>query len=97
MARRTQAQWQSLIQQFERSGLSQVAFCQQHELNPKYFSLRRSKLRAMKVMPASNFVEASPITLDRPEVINVQYGAVSIQIPTPSTPMVVSLVKALAS
>ncbi|PWQ92617.1 IS66 family insertion sequence element accessory protein TnpA, partial [Leucothrix pacifica] len=66
MARRTQAQWQSLIQQFEQSGLSQVAFCQQHELNPTYFSLRRSKLRAMKTktMPASRFVEASPMTPD---------------------------------
>lgn len=97
MARRTQAQWQSLIQQFEQSGLSQVAFCQQHQLNPTYFSLRRSKLRAMKAMPASRFVEASPMTPDRPEMITVQYGAVSIQILTSSTPMIVSLVKALAS
>ena len=34
MARRTQAQWQSLIQQFEQSGLSQVAFCKRRTNHP---------------------------------------------------------------
>jgi len=97
MTRRTQTEWQSLIQQFEQSGMTQVAFCQQQQLNPKYFSLRRAKLRAANVLPASRFVEAAPIRLNDPTVMTLQYGTVSLQIPTQSIQTVAQLVKALAS
>lgn len=36
--------WPKLIQEFEDSGLTQDQFCKERDLNPKYFSLRRSVL-----------------------------------------------------
>jgi hypothetical protein len=44
MKKRTREQWQELLVQQEASGLSAAAFCQQHDLCPKYFSLRRKQL-----------------------------------------------------
>lgn len=46
MNRRTNEQWQALFERQEQSGLSQTAFCKEHSLNPKYFSLRRKQLQA---------------------------------------------------
>ncbi|WP_425402633.1 IS66 family insertion sequence element accessory protein TnpA [Gynuella sunshinyii] len=34
--------WPKLFQSFEQSDLTQAAFCQQHDLNPKYFSRKRA-------------------------------------------------------
>jgi len=36
--------WPLLIQEFSESSLNQKEFCQKHELNAKYFSLRRTQL-----------------------------------------------------
>lgn len=43
MPKRRTYPWPQLLAQFERSGLSQTEFCKQHDINPKYFSLMRSK------------------------------------------------------
>ena len=32
-----------LLEQFEQSGLTQAQFCKDNNLNPRYFSLQRSK------------------------------------------------------
>jgi len=44
MSRRCKYNWPELIKSFDASGLSQTEFCRQNNLNPKYFSLKRSKL-----------------------------------------------------
>lgn len=41
--RRTKAQWQDLIKTFEVSGLRAVEFCGQHDIDPKYFSKKKSE------------------------------------------------------
>ncbi len=60
MAQRSRQQWQSLIEEFESSQLTQTAFCKSHNLNPKYFSLKRSKLRLEKVNDQAEF---SPVVV----------------------------------
>ena len=50
MTRRTQEQWQALVEAQKHSGLTQTKFCEQHDINPKYFSLRRSQLNAVQSM-----------------------------------------------
>jgi len=60
--RRTRAQWLSLINEFEQSGLTQTEFCNQRGINPKYFSLRRMKLKAQP--ESSGFIQA--VTGDPP-------------------------------
>ncbi|MFA7555884.1 MAG: hypothetical protein WCY88_16695 [Spongiibacteraceae bacterium] len=59
MQRKTKQQWLVLIEQFEASGLSQADFCKTHEINPKYFSLKRSKLLAPSESSSSPFVRAT--------------------------------------
>lgn len=45
MTRRTQEEWQVLVEAQKHSGLTQTKFCEQHDINPKYFSLRKSQLK----------------------------------------------------
>ena len=45
MVKRSEAEWQSLFEQQTASGLSAAAFCREHGLCPKYFSLRRKQLQ----------------------------------------------------
>lgn len=35
--------WPALLEEFENSGLTQTQFCKNKDINPRYFSLRRSK------------------------------------------------------
>lgn len=46
MARRTQQQWQALIEEQQHSGETAAAFCKARGINDKYFSSMKSKLRA---------------------------------------------------
>lgn len=60
MSRKTFDDWKSLVEKQIASGLSVPQFCRQHNLNPKYFYSRKSK-----VVSASNnagFIQAKVIT-----------------------------------
>ena len=48
MKRRTEAQWQALFFEFEASGMTAQAFCQERGLCPKYFGRKRKQLREKK-------------------------------------------------
>lgn len=45
MSRRTQSEWLALIEAHGQSGLTATAFCKEHQINPKYFSLRKQQLK----------------------------------------------------
>jgi len=53
MTRRTQQQWQALIEEQSLSGLTQTKFCEDKGISPKYFSLRRSQLKTGRNLVAS--------------------------------------------
>ena len=65
MARRSQQQWRELIDAQQSSGLNAAAFCNQHEVNAKYFSLRKNQLLKSQ---SSEFVrlqsEADSVVMD---------------------------------
>jgi hypothetical protein len=63
MTRRTKAQWRALIEAHASSGLTAAAFCRDHGLNPKYFSLRRRELGDGPKKRTSNFVPVSTMKL----------------------------------
>ena len=95
MTRRTPSEWLTLVQEFEQSGLTQTAFCAQHAINPKYFSLRRTKLLAKS--RATAFVAAAvPDRLPDNVMATLHYGKVSLQIPVHHTQVIIPLMKALA-
>ncbi len=63
---RNTAQWLELIEVFEQSGQSQVEFCAEHNLNPAYFSKRRSELLKAQSEPA--FVQVQSRSACNPAV-----------------------------
>ncbi len=71
--RRSEAQWRSLMTEFETSGISQHAFCARHGLAKSTFELWRRKLReartadAIDIRPEALFVELSAPVTDRAE------------------------------
>jgi hypothetical protein len=60
MIKRSKEDWLSLFQQQISSGLSAVAFCKQHNLCDKHFSLRKKQLTST----ASNTKPFVPIVID---------------------------------
>lgn len=58
MKKRSNEQWQEFFSQHDTSGLSAAAFCQQHDLCPKYFSLRRKQLMKNNGEVETGFVRA---------------------------------------
>lgn len=92
---RTKSDWLALIEEFEQSGLTQAEFCAQRGLNPKYFSLRRMKLKAAP--EANRFVQAVSHESQGVDQITLHYGAVTLKVPAGNAHTVVQLVKALAA
>ncbi len=56
MTRRSKEQWRELIADQQSSGLSAAAYCRQYDINPKYFSTRKTQLQGGK----DKFVRVSP-------------------------------------
>lgn len=54
--RRTNQEWQTLIEQSESSSLSILAFCKLKEINPSTFYAKRQQLNKIEV--SQNFVKA---------------------------------------
>ena len=61
---RNTAQWLELIEAFECSGQTQVEFCAELKLNPKYFSKRRSEL--LNTHSESAFVQVQAQSISTP-------------------------------
>ena len=93
--RRTKAQWLSLIDEFEQSGLTQTEFCVQRGINAKYFSLRRIKLKARP--ESTGFSQAVVSDPQASAQVTLHYGAVTVKLPTSNAQTIAQLVKALAA
>ena len=63
MTRRSKVQWHALIEAYERSGMTGVAFCREHGINSKYFSLRRRRLLDSEGEGTSRF---APVLISKP-------------------------------
>ncbi len=58
MTRRSQEDWRQLVAEQQSSGLTAADFCRDRNINDKYFSLRKKKLKPpSKEVPA--FIKAS--------------------------------------
>ncbi len=62
--RRTALQWQELFETFETSGLRAVDFCQEHNIDPKYFSKKKSEY-VLKPNNTNGFVK---VKLNKPVI-----------------------------
>ena len=64
MKRRRKEEWQELILRQAESGLSAQQFCRNHDVCPKYFSIRKKQLglRQSAFMPVLHAKRANPET-----------------------------------
>jgi len=92
---RTKSDWLALINEYEQSGLTQAEFCAQRELNAKYFSLRRMKLKAQP--QSGGFTQAVAREPQTNGQVTLHYGAVTVKLPASNAQTIAQLVKALAA
>lgn len=66
--RRTRAQWQTILADFEQSELSAQDFCQQHDLAYSSFAKWRSLLKQERKKQAEpvSFIPMPPLSLGQP-------------------------------
>ena len=90
MNKRSTTEWLDLFEQYSNSGLSAAAFCREHGLCPKYFSLRRKQLHGessstvqIKNKTQPDALPFIPVSV-RPEamsVIVVRLGELMVSLP----------------
>ena len=59
MTRRSQEDWRQLVAEQQASELNATDFCRERKINPKYFSLRKQRLKQSK---APAFIQAKVTT-----------------------------------
>ena len=80
--RRSDAEWQQLIEQQEASGLSAIAFCQQQGLSSKTFYKRRQSLQTKVVPTTERFIKLQPqATSTAPSTMALVYHNSRLELP----------------
>ena len=103
MGNRTLAQWQTIIEQQQASGLTIVDYCQQHDINPKSFSSRKAALKTRGMLagePAGGaFVRVLPDAIEKsPSTITLKAGPAALLLPGTTSPQwLANLLKAIAA
>lgn len=87
--------WPVIIEEFEQSGLTQLQYCENKGINPRYFSQRRSKYLEKE---QSHFTKVELLTSNAPcDSLTIEVGRCRIQCPsTMSTQALATLVHDLA-
>jgi hypothetical protein len=98
MTRRSFQEWQTIIEQQEASGLSIIEFCEQQQLNQKYFYAKRDTLRKKKPSkPTVSFVKVSQ-TPTVSAAILLQVNNARLTLPLNCEPLwLAQLLKAISS
>jgi hypothetical protein len=103
MSRKTLADWQILVEKQIASGLSVVQFCQQHNLNPKYFYSRKALICQsgadtgfVKAQVVSEQTSSLTITHKTPIKLNTAAGELSLPNDT-SAQFIIDILNGLAS
>jgi len=87
--------WPVIIKEFEQSGLTQLQYCENKEINPRYFSQRRSKYLATEQSGFTK-VEVSSSSVPSKGLI-IEVGRCRIQCPSSmSAQALATLVHSLA-
>lgn len=81
MKRKTPADWQQIIEEQMASGKTATEFCYERGLNPKYFSLRKTRLQNEQ----SAFVK-TVVKPRSPAGITLQKSDVTITLPANTSP-----------
>lgn len=99
--RRSNAEWQDIIERQEQSGLTGVAFCLQEGIYAKTFYRQRKLLRRKGLVATPNqFIQMQPKPVQAMPIqpgILLQYGDSRLQMPAGTEPLwLAQLMKALS-
>lgn len=88
--KRSESEWKRLFTDQLQSGLSAAAYCREHKLCAKYFSLRRRQLgfsQDVKVVKSATaaFVEVTP-SASQSESIEIVQGSLHLRVPLSVSP-----------
>ncbi len=78
MAKQRKYNWPQLFQSFDEPAQTQTQFCEENNINPKYFSLKRSKYLS-SAEPAFEKIEAAD-TPNSPNRLTIQVGRCHIHL-----------------
>ena len=97
MIRRTLEQWQTLFAEHQASGLTQVQFCKQQGLCPKYFGLRRKQLMGIKTkeLHPSPLIKVESSSLTSSHSVSIFHQDVEVRLQQADAHFVATLVKQL--
>lgn len=75
-------QWRQIIQECQKSGLSNKAYCEQHGISEKtyYYWLRKLRTAAME-RAAPQIMEVEPEQEERIEGLYIQYRGAEVTLP----------------
>ena len=99
MSRKPKYDWPALFAAYEHSELTQTHFCRQHNVNPKYFSLKLSKYKTQASGVFTRAVVQSVAEHDASPAhcITLDLGYCKIHWPmTLPVPSLASLIRSLA-
>ncbi len=98
--RRSQSQWQQLVEQQTSSGLNAAAFCRQQGVCRKLFYHHRKMLDETSTqLTTGRFIQvkASPVPAPTPAMVVLDYRQARLQLPAGIDPVwVADLMKALS-
>jgi hypothetical protein len=79
MARRSKSQWRALIESQQASGHTAAEFCRQHDIDAKYFCLRKRQLGKA----TGDFIKVEPSGFSSPERAsqNIRLRVVEVELP----------------
>lgn len=87
MMRRSKAQWQAIIKQQSQSGLTAAAYCREHGINPKTFSLRKRQAACTESstdpqLPTFVPVKLNPNPGNAAVTLTLQLGPALLRLPS---------------
>ena len=93
MPKRSDAEWQQLLSEYQQSNLSQKAFCKQKHICPK--GLSRYRRQVGECLSTPRFVQVKhPVPITHPTV-KVELGNLKVYLPLEPTLPTAQLIKAL--
>ena len=84
MIRRTRSEWLQLFKEHEHSSFSATDFCKNKGIDPKYFSLKKAKLKNPE--KDSPFIEALAPIITSPE-LSLSWAGAEIHLPANTSPI----------
>ncbi len=84
MIKRTRNEWLQLIEEHDHSNLTATEFCNSKGIDPKYFSLKKAKLRSSAM--DSTFIEAQLPIIANSE-LSLSWAGADIQLPADTSPI----------